>query len=504
MKADKKAWFIAVIVVMLAVVEIIDMTIVSIALRDMQGALSATPNQITWAVTVYIVSAAIVMPMTGFLTARFGRKQLLVTSAFFFTGSSLLCGLSTSLGQLLVFRGLQGLFGALLPPLAQATLVDTFSHEDLPKAMALYGIGLMAGPIFGPILGGMITQHLGWRFIFYVNIPIGLTGAFLAHHFLPATPKVPRNFDYYGILLLTLCIGSLQFVLDKGNEDGWFQSNIILTASIFSMLMLIIFLLKGLKDPGNVIRFEIFRDKNFSLGCVAMFLYCAVMLGTLSWVPLMLELFLNYPPATAGFALAPRGLACLCVIALTPRLTKLVDSRYLIMCAALLYGTGLLFLSHFNLSQGPDAILFPNIIQGIATGLFFVPLNNLSYQSLPKRFISEAAGLINFFRSLGSSVGVAIFSTLMARQVQQNWNYMGQYVSVLNPHFNAWLAKTNLNSHYNTAIAIISNTVNNQAYALAFVHANQIFSVLILLVAPVVLCMTPRAGLKTPSIATPE
>ncbi len=493
-KTETNPWGIAIIVVMMALLEILDMTIVSVALQDMKGALSAAPDQITWTITIYVVSAAIVMPMTGLLSARFGRKQLLVGSAIGFTAASVMCGLSQNLMQMIVFRGFQGVFGALLPPLAQATLVDTFSKKELPKAMALYGVGLMVGPILGPVLGGVITDHLGWRFIFYVNLPIGLLGAFLAYRFLPKTPKTPRKLDGWGILLLALSVGALQFVLDKGNEENWFASNLIVFATFLSLSMFIVFLIKGWRDPDNVIRFEIFKDKNFSLGCCAMLLYCAAFLGTLSWLPLMLELFLNYPAETAGLALMPRGVACLLVIALSPILARSMDSRYLVSIAAFCYALGTFFLSSFNLDQGESALLLPNILQGMAAGFFFVPLNNLTYQSLSKTHTNEATGLLNFFRSIGSSIGVALFSTIMTRQAQQNWHQLGMHISSLNPNLQMWMGQTGMNLSQPSTIAVLGNIVNNQAYAISFVHANEIFSLLVLLVVPVVLLMTPRKG----------
>ena len=500
MKQDTNKWFIAVIVVMLALVEVLDMTIVSVALQDMKGALSAAPDQITWTITVYVVSAAIVMPMTGLLSARFGRKQLLVISAIGFTASSFMCGLSQTLWQMILFRGMQGIFGALLPPLAQATLVDTFSQKDLPKAMAIYGIGLMVGPILGPVLGGILTDHLGWRFIFYVNVPIGLVGAVLAYTFLPSTPKVERKLDYWGVLLLALSVGSLQFVLDKGNDDKWFNSNLILCATLLSIIAFMIFMAKGFRDPDNVIRFRIFKDRNFTLGCASMFLYCCVFLGTLSWLPLMLELFLNYPAQTAGLAIMPRGVACLIVIALTPKLATRFDARYLVALAAVLYSIGTLILARFNLNQDLDTLFWPNIFQGLATGFFFVPLNNLTYQSMPKEYSNEATGLLNFFRSLGSSVGVAIFSTLMTRGAQVGWHNLGQNISIMNPALHLWAQQAHMNLKDPQTLAVLGNIINNQAYAMAFVHANQIFSILMLALIPVVLCMTPKRAGKGESL----
>jgi DHA2 family multidrug resistance protein len=491
-RATENPWLIVAIVVTLAVVEILDMTIVSVALQDMKGSLSAAPDQITWTITIYVVSAAIVMPMSGLLAARFGRKQLLIMSAYGFTLSSFLCGLSQSLFQMVLFRGFQGMFGALLPPLAQATIVDTFSRKDLPKAMAIYGVGLMVGPILGPVLGGMITDHLGWRFIFYVNVPIGIIGALLATRYLPKTPKKDRKIDVYGLILLALCVGCLQFVLDKGNELNWLNSSRIVLAMAVSLICLILFIVKGRQDSNHVIQFKIFRDRNFTLGCLIMFLYCACFLGTLSWLPLMLELFFNFTAQNAGFALMPRGIACLCVILFSARLTKWFDARYLIVAAAVLYAYATHLMTGFALNQGPENLLLPNIIQGVATGLFFVPLNSLAYQSLDPALSTEASGLFNFFRSLGSSTGVAIFSTIMSVEAQINWHQLAQYVSVFNPALHLWAQATNMSLTNPTTVPVIGNIVNNQAYMLAFIDGSYLFSFLMLLLIPFVMMMTPR------------
>lgn len=487
-------WLIVGIVVMLAVVEVLDMTIVSVALQDMKGALAAAPDQITWTITVYVVAAAIVMPMTGLLSARFSRKNLLIVSAYGFTISSFLCGLSDSLWQILIFRAAQGVFGALLPPLAQATIVDTFPKKELSKAMALYGIGIMVGPILGPILGGTISDHFGWRWIFFVNVPIGIVGALLATKYLPATATRPRKMDFSGLILLALSVGGLQFVLDRGNELNWFASREILLVSFVSVSSLIFFLWKGVYDPDHVIRFDIFKDKNFALAGVSMFLYCACFLGTLSWLPLMLELFFNYPAQTAGFVMVPRGIACLMVIVWSARLTKWVDARYLVVIASVLYAFGTFLLSGFNLEQGESALIWPNIFQGMATGFFFVPLNALAYQSLDPLFLNEASGLLNFFRSIGSSVGVALFSTIMTQEAQINWHRLGENITVMNPNLHLWLHQTGMTLSEPSTMAVIGNIVNTQAYMVAFIDGNRLFSFLMLLLIPVVLCMTPRRG----------
>lgn len=515
-KPTSNRWFIAIIVVMLSLVEVLDITIVSVALQNMKGALAAAPDQITWTITAYVVSAAIVMPLTGLLSARYGRKKMLVVSAYGFTFSSFLCGLSHNLWQMVLFRACQGAFGALLPPLAQATLADTFRGKDLSKAMALYGVGLMVGPILGPILGGYISDDLGWRYVFFINIPIGIVGALLAARFLPETPKKERPMDLFGLFLLALGIGSLQYVLDRGNELAWFASAQIVLVTLVSFLSLLAFVIRGWGYKNNVIDFKVLHDKNFSLACLAMLIYFACFLGTLSWMPLWLELFLNYPASIAGLSLMPRGVACLITILISARLTKYVDARYFVMLSTVAFAMGVHMLSSFNLEIGSENLILPNVFMGIAVGLFFVPLNDLAYQSLPTELINEASGFINFCRSMGGSIGVSMFTTLVTREAQINWHQLGANIHPFNPALHQYVThvpwlETNvgnymqngqaLYAHYSPVywglnsprtIGELAQLLNNHAYMVAYVDANYLFSYLALLVIPLLLLMNKR------------
>lgn len=490
----KDRYIIALIVVMLALVEVLDITIISVAMRNMQGALAAAPDQITWTITAYVVSAAIVMPLTGLLSARFGRKQMLVLSAYGFTFSSFLCGLSQSLWQMVFFRACQGAFGALLPPLAQATLADTFRGKELPKAMALFGIGLMVGPIFGPILGGVISQDLGWRYVFFINIPIGIVGGLLAAKYLPETPKLERHMDFMGLGLLVLGVGSLQYLLDRGNELDWFGSNQIIIAAMISALALLAFIIRGWNYKDNVIRFEVLRDKNFILACLIMLIYFACFLGPMSWLPLWLELILNYPSATAGLVLMPRGIACLLTIIISVKIMEKMDARYFIALSTICYAAGTYVLSTYNLFINEANLILPNIFIGIAVGLFFIPLNALAYQSLAPKFINDASGLINFFRSMGSSIGVAVFTTFVTRQAQISWHQLGGFMNPFNPAFYGYLHQAHWDINNNQAYAQFAQILYNQSYMQGFIYANRMFSWMAVLVVPLVLMIDKRVG----------
>lgn len=517
-QCTKNRWIIAMIVVMLSLVEVLDITIVAVALENMKGALAAAPDQITWTITAYVVSAAIVMPLTGLLSARYGRKQMLVLSAYGFTLASCLCGLSQNLWQMVFFRVCQGAFGALLPPLAQATLADTFRGKDLPKAMSLFGMGLMIGPILGPVLGGYISDDFGWRYVFFINIPIGILGAILAMKFLPETPKTPRAFDFKGLGLLALGVGTFQYILDRGNELDWFNSPQVIIMTLVCFLSLLAFIIRGWGKKDNVIHFDVLRDKNFTLACLIMLIYFACFLGTLSWLPLWLELFLNYSPTIAGLTMMPRGIACLLVIMISAPLSKYVDARYFVACSTIAFAIGVRMLSNYNLDVGYENLFWPNIFMGVAVGFFFVPLNALAYQSLPASLVNEASGFINFCRSMGGSIGVAIFSTLMFKQSQINWQRLGGHLHPFNPALYQYVANvpwvpTNVASYTQGGQALyahyavgywglhapqtagqLGQLLYNHSYMQAFVNANYLFSYLALIVVPLVLFMNKRVA----------
>ncbi len=496
MNTEFRNFMITLTVVLLAVVEVLDITIVAVALRDMQGAMAASPSQITWVVTMYVVGAAIFMPLTGFLSTRFGRKRLLISSAIIFGGASFLCGLSVSLTQILFFRAIQGITGALLPSLAQSTLLDTFRGKSSNKAMAVYGMGIMIGPILGPVLGGWITDHMSWRWIFFINVPVCILGAISAWIFLKETAVKKIKTDWLGLSLMALSIGSLQFILDKGNEDGWFGSHTIQLIAIVAGLSVIVFIVRGIGKANNVIQLQIFKDKNYALACIAILFYCGLMLGIYSWLPLWMELFMNYPPTLAGILLAPRGIACLAVMAMIPFIMKYMDARFWVILACILLGLGNLMMSHFDLLQGPEALILPSIISGMGTGFFFVPITALAYQTLPNSSLDEASGLFNFSRSLGSSIGVAAFSTIMVEQAQTNWHTLTHWVTPFNDNFKTWLQVNNYSIHDLTTYQHLSQLLYNQSNMIAFNDAIYAFSLATFILIPVVLFIKPTKAAR--------
>ncbi len=493
---DFRRWMILITLVMLTFVEILDITIVSVSLLDIKGALGANPNQITWTMTSYTIAAAMVMPLAGYLSDRFGRKKLVLLSAFGFGVSSFLCGFASSIGALVFFRVLQGLSGALLPVLAQSTLIHIFPSEKRNKIMAIYGMGIMIAPIMGPVVGGLITDTLGWQWIFFVNVPVCLVMIFMAKIFLIESEIKPRHADWFGMGLLAIAVCLMQFVLDKGNDDGWFDSKVILFSAVASAFFWLVFWVRGLGYANNIIKFSVFRDRNFSLSCLAMMFCSAILFGSFTWVPIWLELVMGYNAKYAGLLMFPRGMAGMLTMMCLPFVMKILGPKVALGLFAVILSTGLFVFSEFNTLQGPDAFFWPNLWLGLGAGFFFVPLASLAYGTLSPLLRDEASGIYNFSRSLGTSLGVAIFSTIMSQESQRIWNHLGGFIQSNNSALKTWLLATHPVAFAGAGMRRISEdlvsyqmlakTMYQQSMMQAFIDASYSFGWVILCLIPFV------------------
>ncbi len=482
---DFRRWMILVTLVMLTFVEILDITIVSVSLLNIKGALGANPNEVTWTMTSYAIAAAMVMPLAGYLSDKFGRKRLVILSALGFGVSSFLCGFASSIESLVFFRVLQGFSGALLPVLAQSTLIHIFPAEKRNKVMAIYGMGIMIAPIMGPVIGGLITDTLGWQWIFFVNVPVCFVMILMAKVFLVETPLKERHADWLGMGILALAVFLMQFVLDKGNDDGWFDSKVILFSVLASIFFWLVFIVRGWGYSKNIIKFEVFKDKNFTLACLAMMFCSAILFGSFTWVPLWLELVMGYTAKNAGLLIFPRGLAGMMTMMLLPLVMRLVGARVaLAIFACILSGTLLLF-SGFNALQGEEAFFWPNLIMGLGAGFFFVPLASLAYGTLSPHLRDEASGLYNFSRSLGTSIGVAIFSTIMTQESQRIWNGLSGFVRADNPALRQWVLSHHLLGNPQQ-YPLLAKTLYEQSLMQAFIDASYGFGLSVLLLIPFV------------------
>ena len=388
-------------VMIAAVMQIVDTTIVVVALPHMEGSLSATPDEITWVLTSYLVASGVFMPLTGYFSDRIGQKRYLLISIAFFMLTSGLTGLAQTLDQVVLFRLLQGIAGAALMPLAQAILIKNYPPEERGKAMAIFGLAAIVGPIVGPTLGGYLTQVASWRWAFFINIPIGLLALGGAWLYIPETPLRPRRMDWTGFAYLVIALGAMQLVLDRGTQYGWYSSPYIVTATVLSALGYALLMYHvSAKHGAGIVDLRLFKDRNFS---VSNLIFASIMFnlfGVLTLQPMFTESLLNMPVLTTGLILAPRGVAAAITMQLAGRFLNRTGPRPLVLAGVLLAAVGTIAMARYNLSVGLWWLIWPIILQGFGMGLVFVPLTTLAFATLRPDQTAEAAGLPQLIRTL--------------------------------------------------------------------------------------------------------
>jgi MFS transporter, DHA2 family, multidrug resistance protein len=461
-------WLISVTVMISTVMVVLDITIVNVALPHMMGSLGAGPEQITWVLTSYLVTSAAVMPLTGYLAGRLGRKRLLLGAIVGFVGASALCGISGSLTEIVLFRVLQGAFGAPLVPLSQSLMVDTFPPEERGRAMAIWGIGVMVGPIMGPTLGGYLTQHFEWRWIFYINVPVGIIALLLGSAVLRETVRRAARTDWTGLGLMATGIGALQVVLDRGNQENWFSSRLITVLALIAAAALGGFVLRGWGNSRNIVNLELFRDRNFAAASLMIGVFGLGLFGTIALQPMMLERLLGYPAETTGLVMAPRGLASAVSMMLVGRLITRRDPRKMVAFGALLGGLGTAVMGHYNLEISPGWVVWPSVIQGLGMGMLFVPLSTVAFETLPVETSAEAAGLFSLIRTIGGSIGISVVTTVLTRQGQVSWHNLGGDLDPFSPALRPWLAAHGLQLTDPLAPQLLAQELYRQSSMVAF------------------------------------
>jgi DHA2 family multidrug resistance protein len=454
--------------IMLAtVMQALDTTIANVALPHMQGALSATLDQVGWVLTSYIIAAAIMTPPTGFLAARFGRKRVFLAAVSGFTIASMLCGAATSLNEMVVFRLLQGAFGAGLVPLSQAVLLDTYPRERHASAMAMWGVGVMVGPILGPTLGGYLTEVYNWRWVFYINLPFGLLALLGILSFVPETARDRgRPLDWFGFTLLSLAIGTLQLMLDRGQSQDWFTSSEIIIESVLSALFLYLFVVHMLTHRRPFLEPGLFRDRNFSIGLVFIFVVGIILLATLALLPPFLQNLMGYPVVTTGFVLAPRGVGTMFAMLLVGRLSGKVDPRAMILAGLCLTAVSLWEMSQFTLQVDAWSIVRTGVTQGLGLGFIFVPLSTITFATLRPQWRNEGTAMFSLMRNIGSSIGISVMVTLLARNTQANHALLSDQLTPFNSALqaagHAWAPDTL------AGMLALNSEVTRQAAAIAY------------------------------------
>jgi len=458
--------------VMLAtIMQALDTTIANVALPHMQGAMGATQDQISWVLTSYIVAAAICMPLTGFLSARFGRKRLFLWSVVGFTVTSVLCGMAQSLNQIILFRLLQGVFGASLVPLSQAILLDSYPKEKHGSAMAMWGVGVMVGPILGPFLGGLLTEYYSWRWVFYINVPFGILAWLGITSFVKETDlNRQRKFDFYGFLLLALGIGALQMMLDRGETLDWFSSLEVIVEAGLAVLCLYMFVVHINTHSSPFIETALFRDRNFSVGLVFIFIVGIILLATMALLPPFMQNLMGYQVVDVGMILAPRGFGTMAMMILVGKLSGKVDPRLFIFVGLLLIISSMWEMTQFTLDTTAADIVRTGIVQGAGLGLIFVPLSTIAFSTLAPHLRTEASSLFSLLRNIGSSIGISIVATYLTQHTQINHAIFAESI---NP-FNMGLQLAEQAGAYSTqsvaGLAALNQMVSAQAATMAYLQ----------------------------------
>ena len=504
--------------------EVLDTTVVNVSIPHIAGNFASTVEEGTWVVTSYLVSNAIILPISGWLARYLGRRKLLLTCVAGFTLTSLFCGMAASLPSLIFFRVLQGLTGGGLQPLAQAILLETFPREKHGQAMAVYGLGILLAPILGPTLGGWITDNYSWRWIFYLNLPVGVFSLFMMSRFVFDPPYIKRTatrVDAWGIGFLALGIGSLQVLLDTGQRKDWFSSNYIRFFTVCCVSGLVALVVRELMAKEPVVDLRALRNRSFSAGVFLISLLGFVLYASLVLLPIYLQTLLGYPAYNAGLALSPRGIGALSTTPLAGYLTGKTDPRRLLVFGLVLGSITMFSFSHLNLSAGYWDIFWPQVLQGTALSFLFIPLMALSMSGISKEKMGNATSIFNLMRNIGGSFGIAIMTTFLARRTQFHQSRLVEHVTPSSPV--AWqmlhaaqarfLAKGfDQYTAYRKALGMLYGMVQAQASMLSFVEAFWIMAIVFLLMLPFLLLLrytkpvpveAPHAEEKSPALATP-
>jgi DHA2 family multidrug resistance protein len=429
-------WLIAIAVMSSTFMEVLDTTVVNVSLPHIAGNLSASTDEATWTLTSYLVANAIILPMTGWLASTFGRKRLLMLSVTGFTVASFFCGLAPTLPFLIFFRVIQGACGGGLQPLSQAILLESFPPEKRGQAMAFWALGIVVAPMLGPVAGGWLTDNYSWRWVFYINVPIGILAILLTQTFIfdpHYLRKESKGIDYWGIGLLVVGMGALQIMLDKGQEDDWFGSHFIVILAVLAVIGLGGLIVRELKAEHPIIDLSVFRYRSYAIGTFIMTVVGFVLYGSTVLLPLLMQELLGYTATHAGITNLPRGMASFLFMPLVGYLTGKVDARKLLGAGFLVTALAMYLISLFSLGVASSNFWLPLTLQGAGLGLIFVPLTTVTNDPVPRERMGNATSIFNLMRNVGASIGISMVETMQVRRAQTHLNILGKYVNPGNP-----------------------------------------------------------------------
>jgi DHA2 family multidrug resistance protein len=501
-------WIIAISVMLGTFMEVLDTTVVNVSLQHIAGSLSVTPEEATWVLTSYLVANAIVLPLTGWLGNYFGRRNVLLASVGGFTIFSFLCGIAPNLPALIVFRIFQGATGGGLQPLSQAILMEAFPPEKRAKAMAFWALGIVVAPMLGPVLGGWITDSYSWRWLFYINIPIGILAVIMAVMFIHDPPYIKRGeggIDYWGIGYLALGIGALQIMLDKGQEEDWFGSNFIRVLFVLCVIGFVFFVIRELTTRHPVVNLRIFKNRTYATGVFLMTVLGFVLYGSTVLLPLWLQTLMGYPALEAGMAMLPRGLGSFLFMPIVGILMGKIEARKLLGTGLVVASFSIYQLSKLNLNAGYWDIFWPQLLQGTSMGLLFVPLTTITNGLIPKEQMGNATSLFNLMRNIGASIGIASVTTISARHTQQHIHDLATNVNQYNPAAQSMIQAMkqgfiargmDVATATQQAYAGLFGMVQRQAAMMAYIDTFFLLAVMFIACLPLILIMKkpPKGG----------
>jgi len=501
-------WLIVSIISLPTFMEVLDTSIANVSLNHIAGGLSISEDQATWVLTSYLVANAIIIPISGWLSDAIGRKRYFMISIALFTISSFLCGIAPNLTTLVLARVFQGVGGGGLAPVEQSILADTFPPNKRGMAFAAFAIVVVVGPIFGPTLGGYITDHASWHWIFLINVPVGIAALFLTEVFVDEPEAIRQDrarllkrglrIDYIGVLLIAIGLGFLEITFDRGERKDWFSSGLIVTSATVSVVALIALVIWELNHDDPVIDLKLLKNRNFSLTILVMAVTGMILFGTTQLIPQMLQQVLGYSAMDAGLALTAGGLATLVMVPIAGRLADKVDVRFLLFPALLIQAAALWNMSHLNADMSFGDAATARLYQSIGLPFLFIPINAVAYVGLPQTKTAQASSLLNVFRNLGGTLGISVSQTMLASSIQRHQSVLVERLNPLDPNYNEWIAKA---SHLfgggpgnQGALAMLYQQVQRQASMLAFLDVFRALMIVVIVVSPVALLMRKPKG----------
>jgi MFS transporter, DHA2 family, multidrug resistance protein len=489
-------WIIALSVVLPTLLEVIDTSVVNVSLNHIRGSLSAGVDEATWTITAYLVSNAIIIPLTGWLSSIFGRKRYLIFSVTLFTFSSFMCGSATSLGMLVFFRIVQGIGGGALQPLCQAILFEAFPPAEYGMAMAMFGVGIMFGPIVGPVLGGWITDNWSWHWVFYINIPIGIISVFLIAlliHDPHYIKKVRQRIDYWGLGLIVVGIACLQIVLDKGQREDWFSSPFITRLAVISAVSLVLFVIIELRTRDPVLNLREFKNIPYTSANIIQFCVFFVLFASIILLPIFLQQLMGYDAYLAGLALAPGGIATLIMMPIVGKLTTKINPKFILFTGLLIVGYSMVMMIRFNLFIDFEMAALPRIVMGFGLSMIFVPLMSMAFATIPKEEMGNATSIFSLLRNIAGSFGIAAMTTILAQRAQFHQFRFAEHLNPYDPRYQMALHNATALVQAKTGIAnemaangVIYQSLLREANLFSFVDAYYISAVIIFGILPLV------------------